>query len=383
MRRCRVILLWALFAIYSHLTAEPGSPFRLRLVVDQGAFIRTGSAWRLIAGQFASLGAIGFAMAVFTVSINRHSSPPAPTPDQVIAYSVAGCMVLIGVAGFWRSTRLGLRIGPGDEVTVRGVARTKTVQVSHVTECGFGSTSYGRCLYMVDKEGRSHFVLGVSHRPRQDPPSRAAAALDRIRGSIPASSDWATDPLPELAVVEWTTSSDRPAGSVVSPPMIARLILWTLQSLLGASAVILVVFAGFQAGVPHTFPWVLVVAVALLLLFGLGPVVVIAVVAARGPRFGVAIGDTSISVIVRRQWQTMDLREMVGIGTKRTAHAVGPFCLPRTLTSLVLVDGAGHRMELAFILLRGDLVNAIRQHTGSNVKITPSAAGILTAVPKQ
>jgi hypothetical protein len=352
-------------------------------VADRGASIRTGSAWRLIAGQFASLGAIGFAMAVFTVSINRHSSPPAPTPDQVIAYSVAGCMVLIGVAGFWRSTRLGLRIGPGDEVTVRGVARTKTVKVSHVTECGFGSTSYGRCLYMIDEEGRSHFVLGVSHPPRQDPPSRAAAALDQIRVSIPANNDWATDPLPELAAIGATTSADRPAGSVLSPPMVARLILWTVPSLLGASAVILVVFAGFQAAVPHTFPWVLVVAVALFLLFGLGPVVVIAVVATRGGRFAIAMGDVSMSVIVKRRWQTMDPRELVGIGTSRTAHASGPLCYPRTLTSLVLVDQAGQRMQLAALLLREGVVECIRQHLGDNVIVTPSAARILMAASEQ
>jgi hypothetical protein len=145
----------------------------------------------------------------------------------------------------------------------------------------------------------------------------------------------------------------------------------------------LVVFAGFQAAVPHTFPWVLVIALAMLVLFGLGSMVVFAVMATQGARFGIAIWDDSMSVMVKRRWQTMDLRELVGIGTSRTAHGSGPFCCPQTVTSLVLVDQAGHRMQLASLLLREGVVDCIQQHLGGNVIVTPSAARILTAAPKQ
>jgi hypothetical protein len=160
--------------------------------------------------------------------------------------------------------------------------------------------------------------------------------------------------------------------------MIARLILQTLWSLLAAGAAVLLVLAGFQAAVPHKFPWILVAGAGLLVVFGLVPMLVSALILTRVSHVSIATGEASVSVRVAHRWQTLDLRELVGIGTSRSFSAYGPFVSPKIQTSLVLVDREGHRMSLAWPILTERVVRQIRNHMRDGVIITPLAANLLS-----
>jgi hypothetical protein len=160
-------------------------------------------------------------------------------------------------------------------------------------------------------------------------------------------------------------------------PMVRPLLLRSLPGLIGAGAAALLVFGGFQAAVPHTFPWILSAIAVMFVLFGVVPLVVAAFVLARMGRLGIATGDASVSVKVGKRWQTIDLRELVGVGVNRSVHANGPFVYPMISTSLLLVDRDGHRMNLAWPLVTERLVSQIRGHMGHGVTVTPLAATLL------
>lgn len=320
-------------------------------------------------------------MGVLTATASRHSSPPAPTTDNVIAYSVAALLVLLSLAGAWRSTRLGVRVASDGAVTIRGIARTENLRAAQIVESGFGRTSYGRCLYLIDRKGRPHLVLGVSHPPRQKPSPPATEVLRQIRAATVATAagrHGSADPLPLLPVAPRPATSDRPAPSTLEKPMLAGLIQRTLPGLLDSAVAALLVFVGFQAALPHTFPWILCAAVVLFVLFGVGPIVIAAVVLTRVGRISLATGDASVSLRVGKRWQTLDLRELVGVGASRSVNAIGPFIYPTILTSIVLVDREGHRMNLARLLASARVISHIRDSLSDGVTVTPLAATLLS-----
>ena len=347
-------------------------------MAKNGGHFRTGTARKLLAAEFLSLCSIAIAMAALA-GFGINGNPPTPG-DRAVAYLVAILMALVGIAGAYRSIRMDLQIQP-DVLKIRSIIRTTIVPLDEIAYCDFGPTVFGMNLFVAPEDGPACFARSISYGTKPSSKSDAYALRQDILNAVAAKHGSALgDGLEQFA-----DQPDTPFELAPSPPTgttfvemdAGPLIGLIVRSLLATSFVLLFVAVGFQAAVPHTFPWIVVAAVGYVVVLAGLPALIRHRAIAQALREGIAVDADTISVRVKAGWKIFNLSQLQTVGGVRTAQIIGVFGPAVTMTRLVLVDSFGHRVNLEEASLTSAVRNHIRIHLRGDVVISPIAANLL------
>lgn len=314
----------------------------------------------MVAGQLASLGSIGFAMIVLaSVRFPGHSRNGL---ERGSALAIGALMILVALTGVLRASRMEVRVA-GSQIAVVGVTGTHRLSLADVDYVGYGRSSVGRPLFVICRDGQPVLAWGVSHRPGA-PTSEGTAALESVRAAAESSHPLPLiDPLPQLPIAPMDPMPGPPEGSVLETPAVslARLVL---PGLLSVFALGLVIFLGFQAALPWEFPWLIAAGLAMPIVFGLLPVVLVTPWLHKRLSATAAVGEGWLSFKRGAHWLSLDLRELAGVGAFPTAMA-GLLSRTRVRRTLRLVDSQGHRLDIEELNLTRTVVSAIREAASS------------------
>jgi hypothetical protein len=268
---------------------------------------------------------------------------------------------------------------------IRGITRDRRIPLKDVAFIGYGSTLLARSLYFVTTDGQATMARGVSYQGGPNVPPPATEILDAVRAAVQAAGGdlglWNPDPLPDLPELPLEQADRPPPGAAIEPVKLGPVYRATSKSLAFASVVVVFVFAGLQAGLPRTFPWILVAGITLILANAAFSALLYRRVSNRF-RPMIATTDDTVATGTARKWRTLNLDQLAGIGAAWNALSPGFYGSTFTVTSLRLVDTEGHRLTVDSFVLTPRLHKLLQDRLNEPVQVTHLARQVLEQRPR-
>lgn len=325
--------------------------------------------------QFVSMACFGLPLIILSV-IGGRRTVHASSSARLVALILGVLLIACALAAAWRATRMGLRVS-GNELRVGGLLTSRSVPLVSINQWGFTQAGQGRALFFITDGDQPYVVRAVSSPSGRTVSAEAEAVPERLQElHLGMQTTLASDPLPELPVVESTFSpTPPPDGTVVwrvsADQDTRRAIRSFLFRYVGLGVGIAVYFAGFAIAIPSAV-WFIVSGSAVLFLVFLVTLVGMPLLLRRTALM--LDDDTLARWQLRRGWQTFDLAALRGVGFKRDLSVLGILGTMAVRRSFVLVDDSGRRFDLPLSALASPAGQALRRCITTAVAVTPSAS---------
>jgi hypothetical protein len=324
----------------------------------------------------AGLGALLVVLAAKGDSRAIHASQAG----RLVALALGLVLVVVALFGAWRASRMRL-LATGDGLTIVGLVGRRSVPADRIVQWGFTRAGVGQALYFLTDDDQPLVVRAVSSAARTPVSAEAEAVPRSLPGLRRARPTSAADPLPRVPVAVPDFSPTAPTGGMVvwtaahDPDLSAPIRSFVLRySALGL--VIAVYLVGFAVAAPGHAGLIAAAGGVFVVIFAAS----LAGVPLLLRRAAVMLDGATVA---RRQpgrgWQSFDLKALRGVGFKRDVSVLGILGSVAVVTSLVLVDDAGHRFELPVAAIGSAAGEALGHHLTAYVSVTRAAQAHLSA----